>query len=242
VVKLSSPANQLDGRLVEAIRACLDNGRRLLDEVQFLELNEPPATAYYLSVIAQEEFAKGFLLALVVRGVIPWDRRLLRAARDHSCKQLLCVVMDYVNPDLETFIERCNAVVLRHELRQVPLKVADAINILRHEKIGRWVRQSWVWAEDPDYHPEALAVSEGEQDRLKQDALYVRLAADGGVASIPTDFNLEMVRGERERAGRLARLTEGTLSGESRPGLDYKNVEELFRELFASTGDSQDGS
>lgn len=63
-------------RIAHAVRACLANGRRLLEDVEFLELNEPPSTAYFLSMIAQEEFAKGFLLALVARGVIPWDRRL----------------------------------------------------------------------------------------------------------------------------------------------------------------------
>ena len=76
------------------------------------------------SVIAQEEFAKGFLLGLVVRGVIPWDHRLLRAARAHVCKKLLCVVMDYLAPDTDEFIDRCNAVVLRREPVVVPARVA----------------------------------------------------------------------------------------------------------------------
>ena len=88
----------MNDRLIDAIHACLSNGRRLLDDAQTLEFSDPLATAYYLTLIAQEEFAKGFLLALVIRNVIPWDRRLLRAARDHRCKQLLCVVMDYLQP------------------------------------------------------------------------------------------------------------------------------------------------
>lgn len=134
--------------------------------------------------------------------------------------------MDYLSPDTEDFLERCNAVVLRHELRQLPARVLDALDILRHEKIGRRVSQSWVWAEDPEYDPDALAIAEGKQDRLKQDALYVRLAVDGGVASSPAEFTLEKVRTERERAGRLAHLTEGVLSGDAHPGLDYEKVEE----------------
>ena len=226
-------------RMPEAVRACLSNGKRLLEDVEFLELNEPPTTAYFLAMIAQEEFAKGFLLALVVRGVIPWDRRLLRAARDHACKQLLCVVMDYLAPDLDEFLDRCNAVVLRHEVPEVPAKVADALNILRHEKIGRWEKQLWVWAEKPDYDPDAMAIFDGKQDRVKQDALYVRLAADGGVASTPKGVTYEMVRNERKRAERLADLTEGVLNGQLNPGLDYDTIEEWFRILFASTGDSK---
>jgi AbiV family abortive infection protein len=225
--------------MADAVRACLTNGRRLLEDAEVLELNEPPTTAYFLTMIAQEEFAKGFLLALVVRGVIPWDEKLLRAARDHACKQLLCVVMDYLSPDTDDFLERGNAVVLRHEVPQLPARVMDAINILRHEKIRRWVSQSWVWAEDPEYDPDAVAIWEGKQDRLKQDALYVRLASDGGIASVPAGITRETVRTEHERADRLARLTEGVLRGEAHPGLDYDRVEELFRVLFATTGDSQ---
>jgi len=219
----------------DAVRACLINGRRLLDDVVFLELNEPPATAYFLAMIAQEEFAKGFLLALVVRGVIPWDRRLLRAARDHICKQLLCVVMDHLAPDTEDFLDRCKVMALRHEIHSIPAKVVDAINILRHEKIGRWVKQSWVWAEDSDYDPVAMAISEGKKDSMKQDALYVRLAGDGGVASTPTGFTRQMVQTERERAARIALLTEDVLDGKGHPGWDYVKIEEMFRSLFGST-------
>lgn len=220
----------MNEKLRESANICLQNGRRLLDDVQFLDCREPPTTAYFLTLIAQEEFAKAFLLALVVRGVIPWDKRLLRAARDHVFKQLLCVVMDYISPDLVEFLDRCK----RHEVRDLPRKVADAINILRHEKIGRWVDHSWVWAEDPEYNPESLAVFKGKQDRLKQDALYVRLGQNGSVANIPHGATYESVYSEKDRAERIARLAEGVLKGDEYPGLDYDKVEEVFRALFES--------
>ncbi len=224
----------MNDKFRDSARACLQSGRRLLDDAEFLGFGEPPTTAHFLLLIAQEEFAKAFLLALVVRGVVPWDRRLLRAARDHTCKQLLCLVMDYVIPDTDEFLERCNAVVLRHEIRTLPPKVVDAIYILRHAKIGRWVERSWVWAEDPAYDPDALAVAGGKQDRLKQDALYVRLGRDGSTASVPGGATYDSVRSERERAARIARLAEGVLEGEEHPGLDYDKVEALFRALFGS--------
>ena len=224
----------MNEKLRKSANICLQNGRRLLDDAEFLEFGEPPTTAHFLTLIAQEEFAKAFLLALVVRGVIPWDQRLLRAARDHVCKQLLCVVMDYISPDTDEFLERCNAVVLRHEIRDLPRKVVDAIDILRHEKLGRWVEHSWVWAKDPEYDPEALAVAEGRQDRLKQDTLYVRLGRDGSVANIPHGATYESVHAERERGARIARMAEGVLAGDKFPGLDYDKVEELFLALFES--------
>ncbi len=223
----------MNHRLAESARACLKNGHRLLDDAEFLEFSDPPATAYFLSLIAQEEFAKSFLLALVVRGTIPWDSRLLRAARDHVCKQLLCLVMDYLSPDYDEFMQRCNAVVLRDQVSELPQKIVDAISILRHEKLGRWVEQSWVWAEDPKYDTEAWAVAEGTLDKLKQDALYVRLARDGSTASIPQGAT-HNVDAEFERARRFAHLAERLLVDESHPGLDYDQVEEVFRILFKS--------
>ena len=164
----------------------------------------------------------------------------MRAARDPICKQLLCLVMDYLSPDTDEFLERCDAVVLRHETRNLPPKVVDAIHILRHEKIGRWVKQSWVWAQDPEYDPDALLVAEGRQDRYKQDALYVRLGQDGSIASIPGSATYESVSSERERAARIGRLAEGVLEGEEYPGLDYDDVERVFRVLFESL--AADGS
>ena len=230
----------MKNKLTEAARACLKNGVRLLSDAENLEIDEKPATAHFLCEIAQEEFAKAFLLALVVREVIPWDRRILRAARDHKCKQLLCIVMEYMSPDIDEFLDRCNAVVLRHEIRKLPSRVVDTINILRHEKIGRWVSQSWVWAEDPDYNREALAVAEGKRDRLKQDSLYVRLASDGGIASVPSGYSTDIMRGEREKAERIAQFAEGVLEGEAHPGLDYDKVEEVFRVLFTSIAETSE--
>ena len=219
-------------RLREAANACLRNGRRLLDDAEFLELEEPPTTAFFLSCIAAAEFAKCFLLGLVMRGVLPWDQRLLRAARDHSCKQLLCVVMDFLRPNDEEFMARLRD----HSPRELPARVADAINILRHEKIGRWGEPSWVWQEDPEYDRTAAAIADGQHDRLKQDALYVRLARDGGVASVPKNATYGSVREERERATRLSHLAECVLNGDEHPGLDYHIVEEVFRLLFESLG------
>jgi hypothetical protein len=216
--------------------ACLKNGRRLLDDAQFLEFCEPPTTGRFLIMIAEEEFSKAFLLGLVLRDVIPWNKHLLRPMRDHSCKQLLCLIMDYLSPDTEEFIERCNAVVLRREIPELPPQIGDAINILRHEKIGRWVAQSWVWAEEPEYDPVALSIAEGKQDKLKQDALYVRLGQDGSTASVPQGGTYESIAEGRMRAQRIASLAEGVLAGSEHPGLDYDLVEAVFRVLFASLG------
>ena len=140
--------------------------------------------------------------------------------------------MDYLTPDIDEFITRCNAVVFKKELSLIPRKVADALNILRYEKIGRWVSRSWVWAEEPDYDHDALAIAEGKKDRLKQDALYVRLGKDGCVASIPLNHGAATLADEMERAERFRLLVERLLEGAENPGLDWDHVEEACRLLF----------
>jgi AbiV family abortive infection protein len=219
-------------RMTESIVVILENAERLLNDAEFLEFGEPPTTGYFLAIVAQEELSKAFLLSLVLRGAVPWDAHVLRATRDHKCKQLLGLVMDYLSPDIHEFMERCNAVVLRHERPEMPAKVADALNILRHEKIGRWESRSWVWAEEPVYDRESLAVAEGEQDKRKQDALYVRVAADGGMAPPSVTVTRELVRSEMERAKRFATLVENMVDGSQHPGLDYEKVEDALRLLF----------
>jgi AbiV family abortive infection protein len=141
-----------------SVEAILCNSAHLLEDARMLGYSEPPTSGIFLAQIAQEELAKAFLLCLVDRGIVPWHQHALRATRDHSCKQLLGIVMDHVNPTEERIQSRFRAFFDRHDFPKFPKKVADAIYILRHEKIGRWVSASWVWAENPDFDKEALAV------------------------------------------------------------------------------------
>lgn len=72
-----------------SIDACIANGDRLLDDALLLEFQEPASTRLMVSILAQEEFAKAFLLFLVKQEIIPWDSDLLRVMKIHSCKHLV---------------------------------------------------------------------------------------------------------------------------------------------------------
>ena len=123
---------------LDSANRCCENGRRLLNEAQLLEFEKPPATRYYLSIIAQEEVAKAFMLYLVSIEVLPWTPFLLRATRDHKCKQLVGIILDYIAPNFDEFLRRMDARILEKKQLQLPASVADAMNLLRHEKIRRW--------------------------------------------------------------------------------------------------------
>jgi len=85
---------------MEAAEACIANGERLLDDLDWMIYPERPmATCFALATIAQEEFAKAFLLFLAGKGVIVWNPFVYRATRDHACKQLLGLVLKHLSPD-----------------------------------------------------------------------------------------------------------------------------------------------
>jgi AbiV family abortive infection protein len=201
---------------------------------------EPPATAFALAIIAQEEFAKAFLLQLVSKRVIAWNSLILRATRDHKCKQLLGLVMDYLSPEIDEFLKRVNEAVKGQASPYLPGTVADAITIFRHEKIGRWRSASWFWAEEPDYDPIASQTAEGSLDREKQNALYVRLSKTGEVVGSPLDVTAALTKRTMDRASRMKSFVAELLDDPQPSILDYEKVESAFKALFADLAKEAD--
>lgn len=221
----------MNARFGKSARIVLANAERLVDEAVHLEYEEPPTTAFYLIQLAREELSKAFILGLVYRGVIPWDNHILRACRDHHCKQLLFLVMDYLSPTMEDDFEKHIQKLVDQHFADVPAKITDAIRILRYEKIGRWKSNAWVPAGKSKWDAEALKVAEGALDSFKQDAIYVRLARDGAVASIPSQVKVPKYSQQQDSAYRMVYVVNALL-GEKHPGLDLKRIEEIFRDLF----------
>jgi len=255
---------------LEAAKACIANGKRLLYDADWvLHTDNPAATSFALAMIAQEEFAKAFLLFLVDRGTVPWNSLLHRAMRDHTCKQLLGLVLSHLAPDYdeeekrreEWLVELTEHRRLLDEYKasadkgeqdriwtrieeisgkwsSLPPAIADAIFILRHEKIGRWESSGWVWEEEPIYDPLAKGLAEGKLDRRKQDALYVRLGSDGQVASTPLDVRQDDAKRAMENAERICFFVEYMFE-RSVGGSEYEKIESAFKRAFA-TSDKQD--
>jgi AbiV family abortive infection protein len=216
-----------------SIVACISNGERLLDDASYLELADPPSSRLVLVMIAQEEFAKALLLVLVREGIIPWTGYLLRAMNNHACKHLVGIIMEYVEPEWESDDDIKRIVREEAELgARLPSAVGSALNILRHEKIGRWESNNWVWAEEPEYDRAVEGVAEGARDRIKQDALYVRLSRDASVASIPTSVTSVDAEVEVSRARRYLSMVRQANAREAWPLRTYDKVVEGFRALF----------
>jgi len=71
------------------IKAILSNADRLAEEAIDLGDYGRTQTAFFLSVLAREEFAKAFLLILAQEERLPWTTRFQDALRSHRCKQLV---------------------------------------------------------------------------------------------------------------------------------------------------------
>jgi AbiV family abortive infection protein len=181
-----------------SIDACIANGNRLLDDALQLEFQEPAATRLMVSILAQEEFAKAFLLLLVKQGIIPWDSDLLRVMKIHSCKHLVAIVMEYLDPQWETMEELERIVEAEFALDGAfPKPVSSALNILYHEKIQRG-----DFYNENDYEPEVVRIATGERDKAKQDAVCVSIDRSGRVKSSPSSVTLESAKEEFDKAGR----------------------------------------
>ncbi|MDE2113163.1 MAG: AbiV family abortive infection protein [Alphaproteobacteria bacterium] len=217
--------------LDKTITACLDNGTRLLDESYDLEFRDPVATRFYLILIAQEEFAKAFILYLVREGIAPLNSSVQRAIKDHACKQLVGMILDYMIMHWEEVVELHAMIERDLDLgNRLPHEIASALELLCYEKISRWTKDNLAWVEEPEYDRQAVAISKGKKDRRKQDALYVRIGGQGEVCSTPVVITDQEVERELERAKRYRGCVFGAQRGED-AGFDRSRFDKVIEAL-----------
>lgn len=228
MTKVPSPK---DVDLVRAVKASIDNGYRLLEETDDLEFRSPPATRYFMAMIAQEEFAKAFLLYLVKERIAPFNAGVRRALNDHSCKQLTGMIMDYMIMHWDEIEELQAAIRSDYEHGdRLPNEVGSALEILCYEKIENWTGRNWVWGEAPAYDQNALRVAEGSKDRRKQDALYVRIGRTGQVASTPGTITDSETEAEISRAGRYGQFAQ-SIDGRRSGSFDQRRFDRVMAAL-----------
>ena len=56
--------NDMPKGLDQTVHAVIQNATHLLEDAQSLEFSDPPTSAWFLTLIAQEELAKAFMLCL----------------------------------------------------------------------------------------------------------------------------------------------------------------------------------
>lgn len=227
-----SHEKNLPENLRPAIKAILHNADRLAEEAKDLGEYGRTQTAFFLSVLAREEFAKAFLLILAEKEKLPWTIRFQNALRSHKCKQLLSHILCELSA-IDLF-DSANIEKWPRRVRELPRSVVDAFNILVHEHLGELEREDW-WCkdEDPPIQPTVHEVAGGALERQKQDALYVRIGLHGSVRSDPTK---RIAQSDWIREFRRLKLMKeafwvsgGQLSGS--PAAQYSLISALTRVL-----------
>jgi AbiV family abortive infection protein len=212
-------------RLSQAMRACVENGQRLHQDAERLGLDNRSATAVALCILAQEEFAKAFLLHLVCEGIIPWTAKVRESLRNHKHKQIIGLIMEWLSSSNDIFGARMN---IPPGTATIPLHVADAVKLY----VKKVLPQGHIYYPSAAIDPIAKNVAAGDRDKAKQDSLYVRLSEDGNVISVPSSVTAETVEAELERTKRLSDLVDPLREGALGPVLDYDLLVETMRFLL----------
>ena len=200
-------------RLLKAMSACVENGQRLYKDAEWLGTDRS-ATVVALCILAQEEFAKAFLLHLVREGIIPWTAKVRESLYKHLPKQLMGLIMEWLSPSDDEFNARIGRAPGDSTL---PVYVADAMKLY----VKKVQPQGHISCPPDPSDPMAKSVADGDRDKIKQDALYVRLSEDGDVISVPTQATPEMIEAELDRTKRLSDLVSPLREGSLGPVLDY---------------------
>jgi AbiV family abortive infection protein len=221
------------GNLQLSIEACIKSGKRLLEDSEWLTHRE--STGIALAMLAQEEFAKAFVLALVRNGIVPWTEEVQRSLRVHECKHLVTIIMEWLSVVNEIRSNQSLEESLRkNDSLHLPPNVAIAMNIFRHEMIER------IGGRSPDHYPEwggaARRIAKGKRDRKKQAALYVDIRDDGGVASEPT-MSVQEFEAEFEYAEKLMEFAGDVDRNCIFASREYEMFGNIFREMFAESSE-----
>jgi AbiV family abortive infection protein len=216
--------------LHQAIVESYASGDRLAEDAQYLCDFKRYPTAFSLSILAQEEFAKAFLLQLVMDGSLPWNLQVQRALRSHSCKQLAALIMDFL--ERKDFFDWYPKADWIKRISEVPNHVLDAIQLLVHEFVYGRHRSDWKDSDSRPLDPLAKQVADGMIDRHKQNGFYVQIAFNGTVASSPLQVLRKTCISELERTRRVRGVLhvreEGPTSATSH---EYDHVLAIFKVL-----------
>jgi AbiV family abortive infection protein len=247
------------------ISACVDNGKKLLSDAKLLFDLDRYSTALALSVLAQEEFAKAFLLQLVADEVLPWLPEIQRSMARHQSKHLLAIVMEWLPPlDFDLLDEQRRRSTEKHEQKMAwykrsmeryragnlrpdpndPEPVEEEIqfppDVATALNIYRFEELERLKSGDPwrdaDWSTgKARKVADGALDRKKQSALYVDVTKTGEIGQNPGRITREEASEAIERAERL-----------SDPMVcysdEYRKLTEVLPLVFSSLKDAEPGN
>lgn len=251
--------------LERSIQVTSDNGKRLLEDATLLLDWDRFGTALALAVLAQEEFAKAFLLQLVQDDAVPWIPEVRRSMARHQCKHLLAVVMDWLGPfDISELLANHRRNEEFHEAKMAWLNrriarlaqgefAADSNDpeplepeVSFPEEIAIALNiyrheeierlKSGIGWRDPDWSKgRARDIADGALDRVKQAALYVDISRTGEIGQHPGQVTREQAAEAIEAA---TRLSEGAAVFSH----EYHALKDALHAIFENLQSAENGS
>ena len=247
------------------ISACVDNGKKLLEDAKYLFDWDRYSTALALSVLAQEEFAKAFLLQLVADDVLPWLPEVRQSMARHQSKHLLAIVMEWLPPfDFDLLAEQQRRSTEKHEQKMAWYKrsmeryragnlrpdpddpepveeefqfPSDVATALNIYRFEELERlkSGYPWRDADWSTGRARKVADGALDRKKQSALYVDVTKTGEIGLHPG----LITRAEASEAiERAERLSDPLISYSD----EYRKLKEILPLVFSSLKDVETGN
>ncbi len=178
-------------------------------------------------MLAQEEFAKAFVLYLVREDILPWCRETLRITKSHECKHLVAIVMDYLDPQWSSLEELQKIYDDEYALDGAfPKHVSSALNILYFDKMLRSMLDA------PEYDLDVRKVARGKRDEAKQDATYVGIGPDGRTTSTPLTVKLADSSKEYEKARQYRWFVSSLPDQTTDHSLQFRKLSEALKIVY----------
>lgn len=217
--------------LSKSIEECIANGNRLIEDSELLQDFDRFASAYSLSILAQEEFEKSFILILVRDNILPWTKDIKKALYNHECKHLIGIIMEWLGPPLDKSLERMKSYLDTWQPEKMPSDVGKAINILRHEMIERF--KEGYSLKEKEWDGFARKIAEGYKSRLKHVGFYIGISKDGLPDTMhPNLITSDMVQEEIDRAKRYSEFADDAYRECVLSIAEYDYVKEIIKVVF----------
>jgi AbiV family abortive infection protein len=242
---------------LRSLAACNENGKKLLEDAKTMLDWDRFSTALALAVLAQEEFAKSFLLQLVADEALPWVPEVQRSMARHQSKHLLAIVMEWLPPfDFDRLEEQRKRNAERHEQKMAWYQrrieryragnlQADPNDPDPTEENFRFppdvatalniyrheeverFKSGYPWRDAEWSTGKARKIADGALDKKKQSALYVDVTKTGEIGLHPGLITRAEAQEEIERA---ERLSDPLVSYSD----EYRKLQEVLPAVFAN--------
>lgn len=183
-------------RLIKGAQAAYENACSLIADAKVLLAAERFSRAGALAILAEEEYAKSFVLCVCARDR-RWDSVIFQSLTDHGAKQAIS-----------------QAMLAYWEWLQINLRRVAALNRFAPLPIQSALFPSQAEWDSMVESARALNIKKRQRDKLKQRFLYVSIGREGNVVHRPATLSKQAASECIDVASTFKVVTECALTGQ----------------------------